>query len=187
MARAATSKKVVIEDVEDQKQELEQQMGESRESIANTVADLKDAVVDEYQSIKQGISDTLDWREQFRKHPVAWMVGALSVGYVLGNSLGTAYKGTKGEGQLLAYLGALGDKFTDELSRRGMNILTPALTGTILVPILNSQLQKAFGVDLTDLPQQLFAEVDTSKTKKLKAKSKKKSRKNQKSNGKSKK
>jgi hypothetical protein len=166
--------------VDDQKQQLENQVEESRGKIADTVADIKDAVADEYQSIKQGISDTFDWREQFRKHPIAWMVGALSVGYVLGSSIGSAYRGTKSDDQLLSYLAALGEKFTDELSQRGMNILAPALTGTILVPILTTQLKEAFGFDLSDLPQQLLA--DTGKRRKGKGKSKKKALKKAKKN-----
>ena len=172
---------VVVEGAEDQKRQLEQQVEQSRESIAHTVADIKDAVADEYESIKQGISDSLDWREQFRKHPLAWMIGALSVGYVLGNSVAAAYRGTKADDELLAYLGALGDRFTGELSKRGMSILTPALTGTVLVPILTSQLEKTLGIDLSDLPQQMMGELDIGKRKNGKAKGKKKGRKKNKS------
>lgn len=158
--------------IEDHKRKLEQQREQSRESIAHTVADIKDAVTDEYQSIKQGITDTLDWREHFRKHPVAWMIGALSVGYVLGNSVAAAYRGTKGDDELLTYLTALGDRFTRELSKQGMSILAPALTGTILVPILTSQLEKTFGIDLSDMPRQLMAEFDSVKGKNGKGKKK---------------
>ena len=167
--------------VEDQKHQLEQQMEESRESIAHTVGNIRDAVAGEYESIKQGISDTLDWREQFRKHPLAWMIGAVSVGYVLGNSVAAAYRGTKGDDELLSYLAALGERFTGELSKRGMSILAPALTGTVLVPILTSQLEKTLGIDLSDLPRQLMGEFDIGKRKNGKAKGKKKGRKKNKS------
>jgi hypothetical protein len=180
-ATVETRSDVVAQPVEDEKRELERQMEESRESIAHTVADIKDAVADEYQSIKQGIGDTLDWREQFRKHPVAWVVGALSVGYVVGNSLGAAYRGTKSEDELLSHLAALGEKFTSELSKRGMNILAPALTGTVLVPILTSQLERTFGIDLSDLPGQLIDDLQTPNPKNGKSKSKKKNRKKDKS------
>ena len=180
-ANVKTRSDVGVEQVEDQKQQLERQMEQSRESIAHTVADIKDAVADEYLSIKQGISDTFDWREQFRKHPVAWMIGALSVGYVLGNSVSAAYRGTKSDDELLSYLVALGERFTGELSKRGMNLLVPALTGTVLVPILTSQLEQTFGIDLSDLPRQLMSEFDTAKGKQRKAKGKKKGRKKDKS------
>ncbi|MGI8734500.1 MAG: hypothetical protein ACR2LM_14500 [Pyrinomonadaceae bacterium] len=145
-------------------------MGESRESIANTVMDIKEAVADEYESIKQNISDTFDWREQFRKHPVAWMVGALSVGYVVGNSISGAYSGTKSDDQLLPYLGNLGEKFTNELAKQGISI--PALTGTILVPIVAGQLKEAFGIDLSGLQRELLT-VSEPKGKKAKPRSKK--------------
>ncbi len=180
-SRAAT-KAVIQDDLEVQKRDLERQMEESRGSIAETVTEIKDAVAGEYESIKQGISDTFDWREQFRKHPIAWMVGGLSVGYVLGNSLAAAYSDTKGDNQLLSYMGALGDKFTGELSKQGMNILGPAVTGTVLIPLLNGQLKKAFGIDLSNLPQQLLG-LDPGKGKHGKAKSKKKSRKKERKNG----
>lgn len=180
-ANIKTRNDVGKQQVEDPKQLLERQMEQSRESIAHTVADIKDAVADEYQSIKQGISDTFDWREQFRQHPVAWMIGALSVGYVLGNSVSAAYRGTKSDDELLSYFAALGERFTVELSKRGMNILVPALTGTVLVPILTSQLEQAFGIDLSDLPRHLMGEFDTAKGKRGKAKGKKKGRKKDKS------
>lgn len=175
---------VIPDEPEDQKRELERKVEESPESIADTVTEIKDAVAGEYQSIKQGISDTFDWREQFRNHPVAWMIGALSVGYVLGNSLSIAYSGTKSDDQLLSYLAALGDKFTTELSKQGMSILAPALTGTVLVPILTGQLKEAFGIDLSDLPQQLLGEINFDKGKNGKSKSNKKSRKKELRNGK---
>ena len=129
-------------------------MVEARESISETVTEIKDTVVDQYQSVKESVANTLDWQEQFRSHPVAWSLGALSVGYVIGSSIAASFKGSKDD-ELLAYLGRLGDHFTDELSRRGMNILMPALTGTVLVPMLTSKLNEVFGIDLSDLTNQL--------------------------------
>lgn len=167
MASSPTAAKThAIENEEaDPKQDLERRIEESRDSITHTVQDIKDAVADEYESIKRGISETFDWHEQFRKHPIAWMFGSLAVGYVLGNSLASAYSGTKRDDQLLSYLSALGERFTDELSRKGMSILAPALTGTILVPVLTSKLDEVLGIDLSDLPKQLFAEFDTQRQK----------------------
>ncbi|MEK6280824.1 MAG: hypothetical protein AABN95_10765 [Acidobacteriota bacterium] len=184
-AKAGIQTVAIEDDAESRKQELEQQMEESRESISQTVTDIKDAVAGEYQSIKQGISDTFDWREHFRKHPVAWMLGALSVGYVVGSSLSDAYRGAKGDNELLSYLGALGDKFTSELSKQGMSILAPALTGTVLVPILTGQLKEAFGIDLSDFSRQLLADPGNGKGKKGKSKAGKKARKKTKSGSKS--
>src|SRR3982751_2136817 len=85
------------------KKELQRQMDETRESIAQTVTEIKDAVTDQYQSVKDSVSETFDWREQFRRHPAAWSLGALSVGYVIGNSLMASPKDSKHEDQLLSH------------------------------------------------------------------------------------
>lgn len=53
-----------------------------------------------------------------------------------------------------------------------MSILAPALTGTVLVPILTSQLEKTFGIDLSDIQPQLMAEFDSIKKKNGKGKKK---------------
>lgn len=158
-----------------QKENLQREMEETRESISQTVTDIKDTVVDQFQSVKETVSDTLDWREQFRSHPVAWCVGALSVGYVIGNSMVSAMRGTKDNDQLLSHLAAIGDRFSDELSKQGMSILAPALTGTVLVPVLTAKLRELTGIDLTHLSEQLLAsngvnsgQQSTSKKKKAK-------------------
>jgi hypothetical protein len=138
------------------KASLQRQMEEARESISETVTEIKDTVVDQYQSVKESVANTLDWQEQFRSHPVAWSLGALSVGYVIGSSIAASFKDSKDD-ELLSYLSRLGDHVTDELSRRGMNILMPALTGTVLVPMLTSKINELFGIDLSDLPNKLSA------------------------------
>lgn len=139
------------------KDNLQRQLDEARESIAQTVSEIKETVTDQYQSVKESVSETLDWREQFRRHPAAWSLGALSVGYVIGSAIAASARDSK-DNELLSHLAALGDHFTDELSKRGMNILMPALTGTILVPMLTSKLNEMFGIDLSDLPDQLFGQ-----------------------------
>ncbi len=75
------------------KAELQRRMEEARESITQTVTEIKDTVANQYQSVRDSVSEALDWREQFRKRPVAWTVGALGVGVVVGYSLGGAFVG----------------------------------------------------------------------------------------------
>jgi hypothetical protein len=70
------------------KADLQRRMEEARESITQTVTEIKDTVANQYQSVRDSVSEALDWREQFRKRPVAWTVGALGVGVVVGYSLG---------------------------------------------------------------------------------------------------
>jgi hypothetical protein len=41
----------------------------------------------------QAVKDTLDWREQFKKRPVAWSAGAAGVGFLVGYGLAALAKG----------------------------------------------------------------------------------------------
>ncbi len=75
------------------KQELQRRMEQARESITQTVTEIKDTVANQYQTVKESISETLDWREQYRKRPVAWSVGALSVGFLTGYCIAASVKG----------------------------------------------------------------------------------------------
>lgn len=75
------------------KAELQRRMEEARESIAQTVTEIKDTVVNQYNSVRDTVTETLDWREQYRKRPLAWSVGALSVGLLVGYTVAGAFKG----------------------------------------------------------------------------------------------
>ncbi|MGB7922249.1 MAG: hypothetical protein WCF57_03290 [Pyrinomonadaceae bacterium] len=75
------------------KAELQRRMEEARESITQTVTEIKDTVTNQYQAVRQSVTEALDWREQYRRRPVAWSVGALSVGFIVGYSLGGAFTG----------------------------------------------------------------------------------------------
>jgi hypothetical protein len=75
------------------KEDLQRRMGEARESISQTVTEIKDSVVHQYESVKETISETLDWREQFRKRPVAWAAGSIGAGFLTGYCLTSMIKG----------------------------------------------------------------------------------------------
>jgi hypothetical protein len=64
-------------------------MEETRESISSTVTEIKESVANQVEHIK----DALDWREHFKKQPVAWSVGAFGVGFFAGYGLAAAIKG----------------------------------------------------------------------------------------------
>ncbi|HEY0405142.1 MAG TPA: hypothetical protein VGC89_05410 [Pyrinomonadaceae bacterium] len=81
-------------DEEITKAELQRRMEQARETITQTVTEIKDTVTNQYQTVKETIHETLDWREQFRKRPVAFSVGALSAGFIVGYSLAGAFKGS---------------------------------------------------------------------------------------------
>jgi hypothetical protein len=80
-------------DDEPSKEELQRRMEEARESITQTVTEIKETVTNQYYSVKESVSDALDWRHHFRKRPVAFSVGALSVGFLVGYGIAGAIKG----------------------------------------------------------------------------------------------
>jgi hypothetical protein len=69
------------------KEELQRRMEEARESITQTVSEIKDTVTSQYQTVRESISDAFDWREQYRRHPVALSAGALGAGLLAGYGL----------------------------------------------------------------------------------------------------
>src|SRR6185503_16976962 len=77
-----------VETVDDQpsKEELQRRMEEARDSITNTVTEIKDNVAQQYENVK----DALDWREHFKRQPVAWSLGAAGVGFFVGYGIAAA-------------------------------------------------------------------------------------------------
>jgi hypothetical protein len=71
------------------KEELQRRMGEARDSISHTVTEIKETVAHQVQVVK----DTFDWREQFKKRPVAWSAGAFGVGLLVGCGVAGLVKG----------------------------------------------------------------------------------------------
>src|SRR5690349_24992661 len=84
---------------EPSKEELQRRMGQARDSITNTVSEIKETVANQVQAVK----DTLDWREQFKKRPVAWSLGAAGVGFVVGYGVAAVVRGEGDEDTLDFY------------------------------------------------------------------------------------
>ena len=84
-------------DEEPSKEELQRRMEEARDSISHTVTEIKDTVVNQYQSVKDQINETLDWREYVRKRPVLWTASALGVGLSVGYCIASSIKGESEE------------------------------------------------------------------------------------------
>jgi hypothetical protein len=144
---------------EPSKAELQRRMEDAREEISETVAEIKDTVTEQYESVKETVSETLDWREQFRKHAVAWSLGALAVGYVVGSGLAAAIKdttpkkGRKNDGWL-AEVYALGETLSDELS---------TVAQTFLLPALAKKIKDKFGIDISERLQAARAARHTAR------------------------
>jgi len=80
------------------KEELQRRMEEARDSISHTVTEIKETVATQYQAVK----DTLDWREQFKKRPLAWTAGSVGVGFLVGYGIAAVVKG-ESNGQNQSY------------------------------------------------------------------------------------
>lgn len=68
------------------KEALQRRMELARDSITNTVTEIKENVAQQYETVK----DALDWREHFKKAPVAWTLGAAGVGFFVGYGIAAA-------------------------------------------------------------------------------------------------
>jgi len=76
-------------DVDPSKEELQRRMERARDSISNTVTEIKENVTQQYENVK----DALDWREHFRRQPLAWSLGAAGVGFFVGYGIAAAISG----------------------------------------------------------------------------------------------
>lgn len=74
---------------EPSKEELQRRLNDARGSITSTVSEIKETVANQVQAVK----DTLDWREQFKKRPVAWSAAAMGVGFCTGYCIAGYVKG----------------------------------------------------------------------------------------------
>ncbi|MBD0371138.1 MAG: hypothetical protein ICV60_09910 [Pyrinomonadaceae bacterium] len=92
VARAADA-----DDTDSTKAELQRRMEEARESITQTVTEIKDTVANQYQAVRDTVTEALDWREQFRKRPVAFSIGAASAGFILGYAIAGTFSGGESE------------------------------------------------------------------------------------------
>jgi hypothetical protein len=130
------------------KAELQRRMEEARDSITETVSEIKTVVAhqyeevrDTYETVKEGVGEVLDWREQFERNPIVWGAGAVSVGILVGVGL--------------AHL------FDDEEEARGRRKSKEPTTGERLIgeltgladavlPTISGKIKEMFGLDLSD-------------------------------------
>jgi hypothetical protein len=119
-----------VETVDEQpsKEELQRRMEEARDSITNTVTEIKDNVAQQYENVK----DALDWREHFKRQPVAWSLAAAGVGFFVGYGIAAAISGDDEEeihyasspAYSLSAQPAIGDKLGNALTRESRETKT---------------------------------------------------------------
>lgn len=138
---ARRAKQTTVNDErEPTKRELERQMDRTRESLSETIGEIKETVEQEYAAAKQTVSGVLDYREQFKNEPLVWSLGALSAGFALGYTVGYAHKNSKHGKQ--SQLVAFADSMVEELSNMGQGLVMPAL---------NVKIKELFGFDFSEL------------------------------------
>jgi hypothetical protein len=145
-AAATTTTTTAAGAEEPSKAELQRRMEEAREDISQTVEEIKETVTEQYEAVKETVAETFDWRAQFRKHSVAWSLGALAVGYVVGTGLAAAIKDTTKQ------KGRRGHGFLDEIYAYG-EMLAEEVSGvaqTVLLPLINKKVKDKLGIDLSD-------------------------------------
>jgi hypothetical protein len=133
------------------KAELQRRMETTRESIVETVEEIKDTVEGRYTSVKETVTGILDWREQFPKDPIVWSVGALATGFALGYTLGRASKGSRRSAGKRSDLAVFADSLVEELGDLGKSLPIATLDPTV---------KQLFGFRLSDV----FAEIGAAKT-----------------------
>ena len=84
---------------EPSKEALQRRMEQARDSITNTVTEIKENVAQQYESVKEA----LDWREHFKRQPLAWSLGAAGVGLFVGYGLAAAIKGDSDDDRQAPY------------------------------------------------------------------------------------
>lgn len=122
------------------KQQLQRQMERTRQSVSETVGEIKDTVNEQIAVAKQTVTGVLNYREEFSKEPLVWSLGALSAGFALGYTMGYAHKETKGA-RNKSEVAAFANSLVEELSVVGNSLVMPAL---------NSRIKELFGFNFSE-------------------------------------
>src|SRR5688500_2358441 len=131
------------------KADLQRRMDEARDSITETVSEIKTVVAQQYEevketyeTVKEGVGEVLDWREQFERNPVVWGAGAVSVGILIGVGLAHVFDEEEagGRGRRQSKEPTTGERLIGELT---------GLADAVL-PTISGKIKELFGLDLDD-------------------------------------
>lgn len=123
------------------KKELQRQMAQTRESVSETVGEIKQTVSRQYEAARETVAGVLNYREEFQKEPLVWSLGALSAGFALGYTMGYAHKETRGA-RKKSEVAAFTNSLVEELSLVG---------NSLVMPTLNARIRELFGFDFSEV------------------------------------
>lgn len=139
----------IVEGDQETKAQLQRRMDEARESISQTVDEIKGTVEDQYATVKATVSGILDWREKFQSEPIVWSVAALAAGFALGHTVGAAQK-RKRPSAKRSPVEVFADTLKEEIATIGK---------TLPMSSLDASVKRVLGFELSDL----FAEIGGGK------------------------
>ncbi len=129
------------------REELEARVDEARQSITETVEQIKTTVDDRVDAVADTVTGLVSMTEQFQREPVAWSLGALSAGFAMGYSLGRAHHAKSANGRP-SPAARLADDLAAELAAFGNSLVSPGMS---------AELRATFGVDLTAALERIAA------------------------------
>ena len=124
---------------------LRRQMEETRESISETVAEIKSVVTHQYEevrgtveSVREGVGEVLDWRAEFERNPLVWGAGAVSVGILVGFGIARAFDEEEEPRAGRRKRVTKGEHVVAELSG----------FAEVVLPTISAKVKELFGLDL---------------------------------------
>ena len=125
---------------------LRRQMEETRDSISETVAEIKSVVSHQYdevretvESVREGVGEVLDWRAEFERNPLVWGAGAVSIGILVGFGIARAFDEEEKPRRRGGVRGVTtGEHVVAELSG----------FAEVVLPTISSKIKDLFGLDL---------------------------------------
>src|ERR1700754_4335335 len=124
---------------------LRKQMEEARESIIDTVAEIKSVVAHQYEEVRETVEtvraevgEVLDWRTEFERNPLVWGAGAVSIGILVGFGIAHAFdEEDKG-----------GRRRKKSAGKAGHIVAELSGFADVVLPTISSKVKELFGLDL---------------------------------------
>lgn len=128
------------------KAELRRQMEEARESISDTVAEIKSVVAHQYEEVRETVEtvraevgEVLDWRTEFERNPLVWGAGAVSIGILIGFGIARAFDDEDEGGR---------GRKSQKVSTGGHIVAELSGFADLVLPTISTKVKELFGLDL---------------------------------------